>query len=192
MNETGMESYEFCRPVNKDFNPETGNILVSVDKVDYEYDDRAVEYQGRVFTPKSELHITIVSMEDAEELRRFLEKTPDGTQSVWDILDETDFSFRKLDQFYHVVESPGVETIIQMVEIPMLETFFRSMSGLVGRGFLLPPTHITLYMRGTSIGIALPDQEVFRERAKAQILPGELQFQDGDYRTDLDTGANQS
>lgn len=171
---------EFCRPVSKDFNRETGYIVVSIDKVDYQYDNRGVVYQGRVFEPKSELHVTIISAEDAEELRQYLHKKPDGAQSVWDILDETDFSFRKVDEFYYVEESPGVETIIQMVEIPMLDTFFRSMSAMVGRGFVLPPTHVTLYVRGTDRGIALPDQEVFREKVKARIQPEDLQFRDDD------------
>lgn len=159
-------------PVSATLNTETGIILVHLDKIDYGYMDQAVRYLGKVFQPKSELHITIVS-QDAEQILKYLNNHPqDG--SLQDLILSTDWSFRKLEQFYHVVEAPEVETLIQMVELPMLQAFFKDLSKLVGRGFELPPTHVTLYTRGTEKGISLPNQIVFKELAKTSMRPREL------------------
>lgn len=168
-------------PVSATLNTETGIILVHLDKVDYGYMDQAVRYLGQVFQPKSELHITIVS-QDAEHILKYLNDHPQDSGNLQDLILSTDWSFRKQEQFYHVVESPEiateagipVETIIQMVELPMLQAFLKDLSKLVGRGFELPPTHVTLYTRGTEKGISLPNQIVFKELVKASMRPREL------------------
>ena len=156
------------------FDPQTGFVVVQLNKAEYGYQEVPVYYQGRLFDPKSELHITIVSADAAEAVRSFIERRPDDAVQVQEMVDETRWVFRALDSFYHVVEAPGVETIIQMVEVPHVAEFFSRLSGLVGQGFILPPTHVTLYMRGTEKGIGLPTQTVFDQFVQAPVRPEEL------------------
>ncbi len=160
-------------PVSTIFDRRTGIIRAHLDKVDYGYVDQAVRYQGRIFQPKSELHITIVS-EDAGVLIKHLESHPDHLDEIQDLVLSANWECNKLDEYYHVVDRPEVETIIQMVEMPGLRQFFRDLSKLVGQGFLLPPVHVTLYTRGTEAGITLPDQQSFQRRVRTRILPWEV------------------
>lgn len=169
-------------PVSTSFDPRTGIVRAHLDKVDYGYVDQAVRYQGRVFQPKSELRITIIS-EDAGVLSKYLASHPDDIDDVQDLVLSADWRCNKLDEFYHVVDQPGVETIIQMVELPGLRQFFRDLSKLVGQGFLLPPMHVTLYTRGTQEGIQLPDQQSFQQRVRTRVLPWEVVRDNQDARS---------
>jgi len=164
-------------PVSTTFDPQTGLIAAHVDKVDYGFVDQPVRYRGKTFQPKSELHITIVS-EDAGIILKHLESHPDDVIDINDLLLSTDWSFIPLDEFYYVEEKPGVETIIQLVELPGLRSFLKDLSRLTGQGFILPPMHITLYTRGMEKGISIPDQNKFQELAKARILPGEVRLEE--------------
>lgn len=163
------------QPAKTVFDPQTGFVVVQINKAEYGYHEAPVHYQGRVFNPKTELHITVVSANAAEAVRGFIERKPEDAVPVQEIVDETRWVYRELDSFYHVVESPGVETIIQMVEVPHMAEFFSRLSGLVGQGFILPPTHVTLYMRGTEKGIGLPTQTVFDQLVQGPIRPEDLQ-----------------
>jgi len=161
-------------PVSASYEMETGNILTHLDKVDYGFFDQPVRYQGKTFKPKAELHITLISQDSATILKH-LESHPDDFYDIQDLVRSTDFSFYKLDQFYYVEEQPGVETIIQMVGIPRLSSFLKDLSSVVGKGFIVPPTHVTLYTRGTEKGISLPDQNTFQQLARRRIRPDEVQ-----------------
>lgn len=162
------------RPQTVELVPETGYLVANLNKQTYGYLDQPVRYQGRVFQPKSELHITLIS-QDAEKITRYLENNSHGQASIQEMIGATDWRFTRQPTFYHVEEAPGEETIIQMVEIPSLGAFFRELSGLVGQDFTLPPTHVTLYTRGTEKGIGLPTQRVFQELVRAEVQPEEMQ-----------------
>lgn len=161
-------------PVSAFLDPRTGILLAHLDKVDYEFIDEPVRYQGKTFQPKDELHITFIS-QDAAAILKHLESHPENLDDIQDLILSGDFAFYKLGQFYYVEERPGVETIIQMVDVPGLRPFFKDLSKIVGQGFIVPPTHVTLYTRGTEKGISLSDQHTFHQLARAQILPGEVQ-----------------
>ncbi len=160
-------------PVITTFSEETGFILAHVDKVDFGYLDKPVRYQGKIYQAKPELHITIIS-KDAGILLEHLKRHPEDIDDIQDLVISTDWSFYKTDNFYLIQDKPGIETIIQTIDIPVLKSFLRDLSKLVGRGFVMPPTHITLYMRGTEQGIPIPDQRRFKQLIKAEIHPWEV------------------
>ena len=166
---------QILRPIKVVFIPETGFVVAEVSKTDFGYIDQEAHYQGRVFSPKSELHITIVSRDAADRVLRQIQKQPGDDARVQEVVDSTDWSFRKLDSFHYAAEDDS-ETIIQMIEMPGLAGFFQDLAHITGGGYILPPTHVTLYMRGTETGIGLPTPFVFNTLVKAEIQPGEITF----------------
>ncbi len=162
-------------PVSTTFDERTGFILAHLDKVDFGYVDQPIRYLGRIFQPKEELHITIVS-QDAGLILKHLENHPDDIDDILDLVISIDWTYSKLDEFYHVQAKPDVETIIQMVEIPALRGFFKDLSKLIGQGFILSPTHVTLYTRGTDKGIPIPDQQSFQQLVKGEIQPNDVRL----------------
>ena len=166
----------FSRPVKAVFVPETGFVVAEINPSEYGYTHKAVRYQERIFYPKDELHITVVSGQSAETVRKHLEKQPQDTERIQEVVDQTDWSFRQLEEFYCVVDGEA-ETIIQMVEMPFLSQFYSDLSGITGSGHILLPTHVTLYMRGTETGIGLPNQTAFDTLVKARIRRIELHYE---------------
>ncbi len=162
-------------PVSTTFDERTGWILAHLDKVDFGYVDQPIRYLGRTFQPKQELHITIVS-QDGGLILKHLENHPDDIDDIQDLVISIDWTYSKLDEFFHVQAAPDVESIIQMVEISALRGFFKDLSKVIGQGFVLPPTHVTLYTRGTEKGIPIPDQQNFQQLVKGEIQPDEVRL----------------
>ena len=169
---------ELRSPVKVSFDSATGGVIVLLAKPDFGFVDRPVRFQGKVFQPKGELHISILVQEAAEKVKKYLDDHPDEAYEIREIVDQTRWLYQKLDTYYHIEEEPEVETIIQMVEMPGLPAFFKDLSGKLKQGFVLPPTHVTLYTRGTETGIALPSQEIFQQRVRSAIHPEEIQPED--------------
>ena len=170
-------------PVRTTFNEQTGYVLLQVDGVDFGYPGMPVRYQGKIFQARQELHITVIS-KDAGIILKHLKRHPGDADDIQDLVLSTNWSFYKLNRFYLVQEEPEAETfiqpqaetIIQMVEIPALRLFLRDLSRLVGQGFVIPFTHITLYTRGTECEIPIPDQHGFQQLAKVQIQVWEVRL----------------
>jgi hypothetical protein len=183
---------ELRAPVTTTLNTETGKVVVHLDKVEYGFFNQPILYQDRLFQPKSELHITVISKDSANLLLNYMTSHPEDKDEIQELILVTDWSYHKLNKFYYVEEEPGVETIIQMVDVPALTNFFKDLSKQVGQGFILPPTHVTLYTRGTEKGISLPNRELFEERVKTVLLPVELhpvEDQPGTFGLDQESGS---
>lgn len=171
----GSNTTDLDTPREVIFDKETGSLLIQLVKETFDLEGNTVYLEGIPLEPKDELHITILSRDAADTLSQHLEKNPEDEDRVRRLIDETRWEYRKLDRFYHVREEPGVETIIQMVEIPGLASFFNQLSQIVKVELGRPPTHVTLYMRGTQKGIGLPTQAEFERLAQKQIHPAVLE-----------------
>jgi hypothetical protein len=134
-----------------------------------------VVYKDKTFQPKQELHITILSREAAESVKIHLEQHPDELESIQQLINNTDWSFRKRNQFFRVEENQDVESIVQLVQISELKAFFQKLSEQINTDLEPPPAHITLYTRGNSKGIGIPTNEDFKQLAREEINMGELE-----------------
>lgn len=166
------EGYE--TPKGVIFDEETCHFVVDVDPEMYGYTARAVRYNGKTFQPKDELHITILSNGTAEALKEHLDGHPGDFDLVQGHINHTGWVFKKEARYYHVVEDPGMETIIQMVEVQALDAFLESLAHIIGRELPKPPTHVTLYTMGVERGIALPDQETFDRLVQEEVSAGDI------------------
>jgi hypothetical protein len=153
-----------------DFNEQSGYLVIKIAMDDYGYSHTEVSYRGKTFEPKDELHITILSDEAAEMVGKFLEEHPDDRQRICRLVEETDWTFHKTGELYYVQEDADGETIIEMVDMPELEGFFRKLSRITGKDLEIPPVHVTLYLRGTKTGIGIATQEEFDNRVVEEII----------------------
>jgi ribosomal protein S15P/S13E len=170
---------DLLRPQRASFDPAEGYLILELDLQSFYLHPEGVRFEGRHFEAKDEVHITILSREAAEAVRQHLERYPQDEEQVRQLVDETNWEYRKLDSFYHIQEEPEVETIVQMVEVPGVDTFFKQVGHPVGQELELPPTHVTLYMRGTEKGIGIPTQAEFERLAQKQIRLEELKTEQG-------------
>jgi hypothetical protein len=154
------------------FDAESAYLVVQLDKHDFGLPDGEVAYRGRIFQPKEELHITILSRSAAETLKQRREGQPTDLDRVKQLIEDTDWSYRKRNEFYRVEEVPGIESIVQMVDAPSLSAFFRELSQIAGQELEPPPAHVTLYTRGNPKGIGLSTRAIFEQRVKEAVQPG--------------------
>jgi hypothetical protein len=152
------------------FDEKNGFLVINVDMGAYGYSHEEVKYRGKTLQPKDELHITILSKEAADSVGRYLEEHPDEHKRIRRLAEETDWTFHKTGELYYVQEEEGVETIIEMVDMPHLEGFFRKLSRMIDEDLEVPPVHVTLYMRGTDKGIGLATQEEFENLVVEEVL----------------------
>lgn len=169
-----MSEKELHQPRDVSFQPDSGFLAVKIDADTYGYDRRAVLIRERRLETKDELHITILSREAAEQTANYISRDPQGNPRVQELINQAQWGFRMLDRFYHVREEQA-ETVIQIVEMPGLQDFFRKLSELIGQRISIPPVHVTLYMAGTEKGIGLPDQQVFEDLVQGQVDLAELE-----------------
>jgi hypothetical protein len=153
-----------------EFDEGNGFLVINVDMDAYGYSRDEVEYQGSTLEPKDELHITILSKDAADAVGRHLDEHPEDRERVRRLVEETDWNFHKTGELYFVQEEEGVETIIEMVEVPELEGFFRKLSRIAGEELEIPPAHVTLYMRGTEKGIGLATQAEFENLVVEEVI----------------------
>jgi hypothetical protein len=179
MERKNFDGDDLLHPQQASFDPAEGYLILELDMQSFYLHPEGVRFEGRYFEAKDEVHITILSRDAAEAVRQHLERSPQDEDQVQRLVDESNWDYRKLDSFYHIQEEPEVETIVQMVEVPGAGTFFKQMGQLVGQELELPPTHVTLYMRGTEKGIGIPTQAEFERLAQKQIGLEELKPERG-------------
>jgi hypothetical protein len=168
-----FDENELRDPVRVSFDEKTGYLVIQLDPAEYGYKAQEAQHQGKTFQPKDELHITVVSREAADEVARFMRKDAEHAGHIHGLIDSIRWSYRKLDRYYHIQKGEE-ETIIQMVEMPELESFFSELSRITGQGLALPPTHVTLYMRNSEKGIGLPTGETLERLSQGEVRPEEF------------------
>lgn len=121
----------------------------------------AVEIDGIAFTPKSELHITVIGNRLGRELRGAF-AAPWLSAAVAEMLDAQDWRFARSGRHW-LLRKPFVEagrrrvahSIIERVELPAMAPFHRELGRLLGRQLPVPPPHVTLYVAGRAEGIGV-------------------------------------
>jgi hypothetical protein len=152
------------------FEADTGFLLIDINMDAYGYMREEVEYRGKTFKPKDELHVTILSKDAAEKVAQHIDENPEDRDTIDELIQSTDWSFRKTGELYFLQEDEDTETIIEMVEMAQLETFFQMLENMIGERLDVPPAHVTLYMRGTEKGIGLANQDEFDQYVVEEVI----------------------
>jgi hypothetical protein len=166
-------------PQEVSFDEESGYLVLRLARDFAGLPEGAVEYREKTFQPKEELHITLVSRDAAEQVAAHLKQDPSAGRAIRRLIAETGWTYHRLDEYYHIVAEPGVETIVQMAAVPGVEALYRKLQALVGSPLEPPPTHITLYTLGIDKGIGLPTRAEFDRLAKGPVQPAELKSRAG-------------
>jgi hypothetical protein len=157
------------------FEEEEAYLVLHLDMADFDLQPTQVDFRGKSFQPKDELHITILSRRAASAVQDHLEENPGDSPQIHRLIEQTDWSYRQEDHFFHVVEEPGVESIIQLVQVLALQSFFQELSRIIAQDLEPPPAHVTLYTFGDPKGIGIPTQADFEQLVVEEIDLAELQ-----------------
>lgn len=162
------------------FDTESGHILLQLRKADVGLEPAPVEFEGKTFQPKDEVHITIIGSSLGAELAGLFDEYPDLVEEVREALDDTPWSYRLKDEWYHVLREEGVddkpyaESIIRMAEVPAIESFYERLRALTGLEIAPRPAHVTLYIYADDQGIGVATWEEFEQRVVKEVSPEQL------------------
>jgi hypothetical protein len=134
-----------------------------------------LKLDGRDFRPKDELHVTLVGRALGEELRHVLGDRRDAaTRPAFEALD---WSFQRSGRGL-LIEKPGSAgdggrvakaTVIEPIELPALDFYYRWLGGLLGRELPVPPAHITVYTLDGARGIGIPTVRSLRAWSRREV-----------------------
>ena len=170
---------------------ESLTLLIPLRKEDFGLSEAKIQFRDKIFDPKKEVHITVVSRKLGQELGEAIEVNPRLNIPLMQAVKEArwhkqDWSYRKKDEMYHLsrdsaqvnprgeIEVIHAESIILMVEAPGVDKFYEELSGLLGKDIEVPPVHVTLYTHGDTVGIGLLTQAAFEAFATGRVFPDEL------------------
>lgn len=166
---------------------ESNVLLIILDMGDFGILKDGISYLRVKFQPKDEVHITIIGKALAREISELAKRKPEIRFKIQKAIDETDWSYKKINKFYHVSKdkekedeegNPRIvhaESIIQMVEVPQVEKFIEKLESILGHKIEIPPTHVTLYTVGDHRGIGIPDSSAFTRYVEREVREDELQ-----------------
>lgn len=163
------------QPQNIHYDDGEAFLLLQLDMEEYRFPKTLVIYEGEVYQPKDELHITVLSQGAAKKVQEYLDANPGTRGKVEELIRRTEWSYEKIPRFYHVRKNSNENSLIQLVRVPGLPAFYAELSDLVGKQLEQPPTHVTIYTRGNPEGIGLPNHEVFEALVTRRIELDELE-----------------
>ena len=135
-----------------------------------------VEIDGLAFTPKPELHITVIDNRLERELREAF-ATPWLRAAVSTAFDKQDWRFTRSRRHW-LLRKPFVEagrlrmahSIIERVELPAMAPLHRELGRLLGRQLPAPPPHVTLYVAVRAQGIGVSSEARLRAFAVREVF----------------------
>ena len=124
----------------------------------------AILHVGLWFSPKDELHVTLIGKQQASRLndlglaelvapilQRLPNHWPIGSLGRWYLLKEPQWAPTEAP------ERQGRASIIELVQCRQGERFFAELSRQAGQQLPAPPFHITHFVHADRHGIAVPD-----------------------------------
>lgn len=134
-----------------------------------------VEIDGIAFTPKPELHITVIGSRLGRELREVF-AAPWLRAALAAAFDEQDWRFTR-GRRHWLLRKPFLEdgrlrvahSIIERVELPTMAPLHRELGRLLGRQLPAPPPHVTLYVAGPPEGIGVSSAARLRAFAVREV-----------------------
>jgi hypothetical protein len=175
------------RPLPR-FYPDRGSLILPIPREVVGLDDRQVRFQGKVFDPKGEPHITLVGKSTGRRLLEARAADPTLENRLRQVIEGVDWSYRLTNAYYHLAEERPrggagqttlripAESIIQMVELPGLTAFYQHLNEwLLADPLPLPPAHVTLYTYAWPFGIGLRDADEFANLVTGPVDPAGLE-----------------
>ena len=142
----------------------TDTLLLPVDAAAWPPPAVAIEHAGVAFAPKHELHVTVVGKALGARLRHAIATGRVDEASVRTAFESQRWRARRSGWRVHL-RKPGEdgaasrESIVEVLAMPAMARFHAALARLLDQPAKVPPPHVTLYVRGDSEGIGVPDAE---------------------------------
>lgn len=118
------------------------------------------------FTPKQELHVTLLGEKVASILKNKIRQDPETNVVLEHVFEDIDWSFKRSGPI-HILSRRNKErtvqkTVILLIDMPGMTSFYEQLKslGLIADKSPVPPAHVTLYTHHCPLGIGVPSKEI--------------------------------
>ena len=151
-----------------------GNVLIDLESESFCLTEIPVLVQGEHFTPKDELHVTLMGSEHGliiqdkiphdQTIDKLLEKT----------FEEIDWSYKQTGPVHilsRLKEDVVEQSVIMLIEMPGVTTFYDQLKalGLIDLETPVPPPHVTMYTLNCPSGIGVPSDDALNTLSRKTI-----------------------
>ena len=163
-------------------NENNGSLLIPVMRTIVNGSNKKKFLRNTIFFPKDEYHITIIGSKLGASL---LEKMAGGDkrEHFLNAVAEANWDYELSNHYFHLVKTETKSTtsnsikqsIVQLVNIPALEGFYKKLEKIFDMPFPLCPSHITLFVSSEDKqGIGIYTQNDFEEYNHGEVQLSEL------------------
>jgi hypothetical protein len=159
---------------NLKFNRGIDTLLLGITPNKFTLENLKLLAEEKGLTQKSEFHATIIGSDTGDVIKEKLQiLSPDEktklVQVIEELANEFNWSYTPLDEYYLISkiyeEQEKRSSLIQVIDLPDLTSYYLKLNELLGTTFSLPFPHITLFTTSTKeekklrgIGIYSKDQ----------------------------------
>jgi hypothetical protein len=185
--EAAQPTKDFLTPEKVTFDEGNYTLLLDLDARNVDVGALTEWAAKRGLMPKDAFHITILGFKVAKELKRALKalpeaQRPDALLRIKTLVEQTDWRLSFRPERYYVAKeyvNPDPknkdaflrerrESLVQMVDMPGMEQFYRALNDLLSTTLEAPPAHVTLYTGGddavkSKMGIGINSQAEFQQ-----------------------------
>lgn len=139
-------------------------FLVSVNPMWCELGFQELQYEGKVFTKKEELHLTVIGFKTAKIIREKAKVDPSIVQRIDQLASEFDWN-PGLDLRESYIISRGEESsIISLATCchQNLENLYEELNEILETSIPTPFPHVTIMLSNSKMGIGINSEEEFR------------------------------
>ena len=141
-----------------------GNVLIDLESELFCLAEGSILVQGERFTPKDELHVTLMGSEHGLIIQDKIQHDQTIGKLLEKTFEEIDWSYKQTGPVHILSRSEeGVveRSVIMLIEMPGVTTFYDQLKaiGLIDLEAPVPPPHVTMYTHNCPLGIGVPDKK---------------------------------
>ncbi len=156
-----------------------GTVLIDLAYESFLLSKVPVLVDGIYYTPKDELHVTLVGEEVSSILQHKIKQDPKNIEVLVHMFESIDWAFDKAGPVHLLSSSKeGIvqKSIIMLIDMPGMTTFYQQLKsfGLIPDKTPIPPAHVTLYTYNCPPGIGVPSNETLHSLSKKTLAVKEF------------------
>jgi hypothetical protein len=160
----------------------TGNVIIQLASDAVKLDNNGIIVAGETFTPKDELHITIIGSTLGDHILQKLRQLNQSDRLLQETFENFDWSYETTGPVHMLSRRTGVEyqkSVILLVDMPAMTDFYNALKSidLITEATPVPPAHITMYTRNCPVGIGVPNPDVLETLTVESMTLDEFESQ---------------
>lgn len=154
---------------------ESGTVLIELAAESFCLAKDEIKFLGETFTPKDELHVTLVGSELSLIFQNKIKQNKAINKLLKKIFEDIDWSFKQSGPVHILSRKKGKvvqKSIIMRLDMHGVTSFYDQLKAhkLVDLETPVPPPHVTMYTQNCPLGIGVPNDDALNTLS-GKILP---------------------